>query len=249
MLSEKTALVTGSSSGIGKAIAVEFAEQGADVAVNYSSNEEGAREAATAVREAGQRPVVVGADVSDPDEAQALVETTREELGEIDVLVNNAGIYPRTSWEDVDWETVLRTLSVNVGGLVNVSRCVAPAMLDRGEGSIINMSSIWAVRGGVGNVAYTASKGAITALTRQMCAEFAPQGVRANVISPGAVETAINAEQREGEEYMERVTGAIPAGRWGQPADIAHMAAFLASDRADYVNGADLVVDGGVNAT
>lgn len=248
MTAGKTALVTGSSGGIGKAIATKFGEHGMNVVVNYASNQDGAKEAAETIRDAGGNATVVGADVSDPAEAQALVETAREEYGTVDVLVNNAGIYPRYDWESITWDRLQQVLSVNVGGLCNVSGHVLPEMADRGDGVVINMSSIWSQRGGTGNVAYTASKGAITALTRQMCAEYGGEGVRVNTITPGAIATPMNEARREDEEYLDRVTEGIPANRFGSADEIAGVALFLAGPDATYVNGADIVVDGGLLA-
>ncbi|MHB9287955.1 SDR family NAD(P)-dependent oxidoreductase [Halobacteriales archaeon Cl-PHB] len=249
MLSGKVALVTGSSSGIGRAIAEDFAANGADVVVNYHANQTGAEAAAEAVRGAGQQARVVQADVSDPAEAAALVETAVDDLGGLDVLVNNAGIYPRLSWDDLDWEQWSRTMNVNVGGLINTSKAALPTLRDQGEGAVINMTSMWAFRGGSGNVPYTASKGAIRSLTYQMCAAFAEEGLRVNAISPGAIATAMNAESREDDEYVEEVTSMIPQGRFGDPEEIATVASFLASDAGRYVNGAVVPVDGGLLAT
>lgn len=249
MLTGKVALVTGSSSGIGRAIAEDFAANGADVLVNYHSNQEGAEAAAEAVREAGQDVRVVQADVSDPAEATAMVEAALDDLGGLDVVVNNAGIYPRLTWDDLDWDHWTRTMNVNVGGLVNTSKAALPTLLDQGEGSIVNMTSMWAFRGGTGNVPYTASKGAIRSLTYQMAAAFAPEGLRVNAISPGAIATSMNAEQREDDDYVEAVESMIPQGRFGEPEEIADAATYLVSDAATYVNGAVIPVDGGLLAT
>ncbi len=248
MLSSKTALVTGSSSGIGQAIAEELGNQGADVTVNYRSNEAGATSTRDAIINSGQDAIAVQADISDWTDASELVARTRGELGDIDVLVNNAGIFPRHSWTEMerpDWD---RVLDVNLGGLFNMSKLVVPEMVGRGDGAVINLSSTWALQGGLDNAAYTASKGGIVAVTRQMCHEFAANGIRVNAISPGAIKTAMNETLREDQEYIERVVESVPAERFGTPEDIGHVAAFLASDRAAYIHGQNIVVDGGLTA-
>lgn len=248
MLSNKTALVTGSSGGIGRAIAEELGNRGADVTVNYHSNEEGAKNVRDTIIENGQDAIAVQADISDWDDANELVERTQEELGEIDILVNNAGIFPRHSWDEMtrgDWD---RVLDVNLGGLFNMSKLVIPGMVEQADGAVINLSSTWALKGGLDNAAYTASKGGIVAVTRQMCHEFAADGIRVNAVSPGATKTSMNEELRENQEYVDRVTEAVPAERFGTPEDIGHVVAFLASDRAAYIHGQNIVVDGGLTA-
>lgn len=246
MLESKTAIVTGSSSGIGRAIAEQLAREGADVAVNYYSNEEGATAAQETIEAAGQDAIVVQADVSEWDDATLLVERTRDELGEVDILINNAGVFPRHAWSDIEREDWDRVLDVNLGGLFNMSKQVIPPMVDRGSGAIVNISSTWAIHGGPENAAYTASKGGIIAVTRQMCHEFASDGVRVNALSPGATATSMNEELREDQAYIDRVEDAVPAGRFGEPEDIAHTAAFLAGPKAAYIHGQNIVVDGGL---
>ncbi len=248
MLEGKTALVTGSSRGIGRAIAESFARNGADVAVNHHPDDEPGTAVVSAVEAAGQAAIDVGADISDPRDAETLVDRTREKLGEIDVLVNNAGIFPRESWAEMDRAVWDRTVDVNLGGLFGVSRLVLPAMADRGGGAVVNMASTWGLQGGTVDPAYTATKGGIVAVTRQMCHAFAEDGVRVNAISPGAVKTDLNADRRADDEYVAEVEEAVPAGRFGEPSDVAGVATFLASDMAAYVHGENVVVDGGVTA-
>jgi NAD(P)-dependent dehydrogenase (short-subunit alcohol dehydrogenase family) len=248
MLEGNTALVTGSSRGIGRAIAESFADHGADVAVNHHPDDDGGAAVVAAVEAAGGSAIDVGADVSDPDDAGRLVGRTRDELGAIDVLVNNAGIFPRESWAEMDRATWDRVVAVNLGGLFGVSRLVLPAMADRGGGAVVNMASTWGLQGGTVDPAYTASKGGIVAVTRQMCHAVAGDGVRVNAISPGAVKTDLNADLRADDDYVAEVRDAVPAGRFGEPEDVAAVATFLASDMAAYVHGENVVVDGGVTA-
>lgn len=248
MLTDRVALVTGSSRGIGRAIAVEFAASGADVVVNYHSNEDAAERVAEAVRDRGREARVVRANVADPEEAAALVDTATDELGGLDVLVNNAGIYPRLTWEELTWDEWVRTLNVNVGGMFNVSKAALPDLLDAEQGVVINVTSMWSERGGTENVPYPVSKGAVDTLTLQMAARFAPEGLRVNAIAPGVIATDMNATQREDESYVEALTGMIPQGRFGDPEEVARVAAFLASSDASYVNGAIVPVDGALLA-
>lgn len=249
MLTDSVAVVTGSSRGIGRAIAEAFARDGADVVINYHTNEAGAQAAAETVRDSGRAARVIGADVSDPAEAAALVDVAREEFGGIDILVNNAGIYPRASWDDLTAAGWRETLAVNVGGLFNTTTAAIPAMKTAGEGVIINMTSMWADLGGTGNVAYTASKGAIKALTYQMATELTPAGIRTVAIAPGAIATDMNVEQRQDPEYVATLEGMIPEGRFGEPDEVGDLAAFLASPKAAYVNGAVVTIDGGLLAS
>lgn len=248
MLQDKTALVTGSSRGIGRAIAEAFAREGADVGINHLDDGDRAEETAAAVTDAGGSAVVVEGDVSDTDAADRVVDRTREAIGPIDILVNNAGIFPRLSWEEMSRGEFDRVLGVNLGGLFEISTRIVPAMADRGDGAVINMASTWGLQGGTVDAAYTASKGGIIAVTRQMCHAFAEDGVRVNSISPGAIETDLNADLREDPDYVAEVHEAVPAGRFGEPEDVANVATFLASPLAEYVHGENVVVDGGVTA-
>lgn len=249
MLSEQVAVVTGSSRGIGRAIAEAFAQNGADVVINYHSHGDQAEAAAETVRAAGQSARVVQADVSDPAEAAALVQVATDELGGLDILVNNAGIYPRVSWDELTRDAWQRTLEINVGGVFNTTAAALPGMKTAGEGVIINMTSMWADLGGTGNVPYTASKGAIKALTYQMATELTPAGIRTTAIAPGAIATDMNVDQRQDPEYLATMEAMIPAGRFGEPAEVADLAVFLASAKAAYINGTVVTIDGGLLAS
>jgi NAD(P)-dependent dehydrogenase (short-subunit alcohol dehydrogenase family) len=248
MLSGKTAIVTGSSNGIGRAIAERFGREGANVTVNYYSDEDGANAARDVIEDSGSEALVVQADVSRWDDSVSLVERTREAFGEVDVLVNNAGMFPRITWENLTRDEWDRVLGVNLGGLFNLSKQVLPRMADRGDGVVINMSSTWAIKGGPDNAAYTASKGGINAVTRQMCYQFAADGVRVNAITPGPVKTSMNEELREDPEYIKAVQESVPAARFGESEEIAGVAAFLAGPDAKYIHGENIVVDGGMTA-
>jgi len=243
-LTGKVALVTGAQQGIGRAIALALAREGADVGVNYLDDRGAADKVVQEVRGAGRRTVLVQADVAQPASAQAMVEQVVGELGGIDVLVNNAGVYPRVpllEMRESDWDLVL---DVNLKGGFFCAQAAARAMIAAGRrGSIVNMAS-QAIRGAVRGVHYSASKGGVVAMTRAMALELAPHGIRVNAIAPGLTDTA---QPRYGntEAELAVMASAVPLGRMAQPADIAGIAVFLASDEAGHVTGQTLHVNGG----
>jgi 3-oxoacyl-[acyl-carrier protein] reductase len=234
-LEGRTALVTGGSRGIGRAIAAELAKAGATVVIAYRS---GAEEADAAVGEIGCR--AIQADVSDSNEAKRLVE----EAGDVDVLVNNAGttrdgLLVRMS--DDDWRTVLDT---NLGGTFNTCRAVTRGMMKRRSGSIVNVSSIVGVRGNPGQTNYSASKAGIIGFTKALARELGSRGVRANVVAPGYISTRLTTELPE--ELQSAMLANTPLGRFGDPEDVAGAVRFLASDAASFVTGEVLLIDGGL---
>jgi NAD(P)-dependent dehydrogenase (short-subunit alcohol dehydrogenase family) len=240
----KIALVTGAQQGIGRGIALAFAREGADVALNYLDDRAAAETVAQQVRAAGRRAALVQADVARPSEVQTMVARALGELGALDVLVNNAGIYPRVPFlamRETDWDLVL---DVNLKGGFLCAQAAAQAMIDGGRrGSIINMAS-QAIRGAVRGVHYSASKGGVVAMTRAMALELAPHGIRVNAIAPGLTDTA---QPRYGssEEEIAAMGNAVPLGRMAQPDDIAAVAVFLASEDARHVTGQTVHVNGG----
>jgi NAD(P)-dependent dehydrogenase (short-subunit alcohol dehydrogenase family) len=240
----KVALVTGAQQGIGRGIALAFAHEGADVAVNYLDDRAAAETVVRQVRAAGRRSALVQTDVARPAEVETMVVRVRDELGAIDVLVNNAGVYPRVPFlamRETDWDLVL---DVNLKGGFFCAQAAAQAMIDGGRrGTIINMAS-QAIRGAVRGVHYSASKGGVVAMTRAMALELAPHGIRVNAIAPGLTDTA---QPRYGnsEEELAMMASAVPLGRMAQPDDIAAVAVFLASDDARHVTGQTVHVNGG----
>jgi NAD(P)-dependent dehydrogenase (short-subunit alcohol dehydrogenase family) len=235
------AVVTGSSRGLGRAIALRFASDGYDVAVNYHTSETAAEEVADGVREHGQDAVVVGADVSDPDGASRLVETAAETFGGVDHVVNNAGIDQHVYTESLSPDDFDHVMDVNVNSAFNVTKAALPYLeASDDDPSVTNVSSILAHTGAPIECHYAASKGALVSLTRSHAGDFAPD-IRVNAIAPGHIETDMTAD-RTPEEKAEEMAG-IPVGHFGQPEDIAEAAAYLRD--ATFVTGETLNVNGG----
>jgi NAD(P)-dependent dehydrogenase (short-subunit alcohol dehydrogenase family) len=246
-LSGRTALVTGATSNIGRAIAIAFAAEGAHVAVSGRNKERGA-EVINEIQMAGGKAYFIAADLDGSAEASRnlATEATRVLGGRIDVLVNNAGIYPGASTAATDEATFDRVYAVNVKSPYFLTAAVAPSMVERGSGVIINLGS-WIARLGIpiGSL-YSSTKGAMETLTRAWSAEFGPAGVRVNAISPGVIRTPTG-EPNDGaaDHPAERMMRGTPVGNSGTPDAIAHAAVYLASDEAAFVHGTVIDVDGG----
>jgi len=244
-LEGKKALVTGGSRGIGRAIALELARQGADVAVNYARNTEAATQVVAEIETLGRSAVALPADVGDFDKAAALVKAAIKALGRLDVLVNNAGITRDTlllRMQEADWDEVLR---VNLKGVFNTSKAAVRSMMRQRAGRIINISSVSGLMGQVGQANYSAAKAGMIGLTKSMAREFAARGITVNAVAPGLITTDMTAALDE--ELREQMRSLIPLGRFGVAEDVAHVVAFLASDAAAYITGAVLPVDGGLS--
>lgn len=240
-LQGKNAVVTGAGRGIGRAIATVLAAQGAAVAV-WDLNEAGAQETADLIAGAGGKAIVIAADAARADAVDAAAARIRETLGTVTVLVNNAGIsnyVPFTEMTDEAWD---RIIGINLKGPFLVTRAFVPEMLRSGWGRIINISSSSAQTGAPAMAHYAASKGGVIGLTKALAVEFADKGITVNHVPPGFVDTPL---VREGPIDVEAAAKTMPMKRAGQPADIAHAVAYLASEEAGYVTGQTLSVNGG----
>jgi len=248
-LDGKVAIITGGASGMGRVAGTMFAREGARV-VLADVSEEAAESAAAEVRAAGGDATAVAADVSREDDARRMVEHAVATYGRVDCLYNNAGIMPAAdhSVVDTDVDTWDRVMAVNVRGVFLGCKYAIPRMVEQRSGSIINIASFVAILGcSVPQDAYTASKGAVLALTRSLAVQFAPQGVRTNAISPGPIETPLLLDWLVKDEEAKRIRLARnPTGRFGKPEEIVHVATYLASDESRWTNGANLVIDGGI---
>lgn len=251
-LENKTAVVTGAASGIGRGIALELAEEGADVVVGDIDETPNLADETTPthelVREKGGEAIFVECDVSSSADAEALVKETVETFGGIDILANNAGIFPSGSIEEISDEDWNRTFNVNVNGIYNVSNHALPHLRESDEPRIINTSSQLGLVGLADSSAYCGSKGAITNLTRQMAIDYADENITVNAVNPGVIETSMTQGQLEDPEQREAIERNTLLPFIGDPEDIGRAVAFLASEDARYVTGHCLVVDGGWTA-
>jgi NAD(P)-dependent dehydrogenase (short-subunit alcohol dehydrogenase family) len=249
-LKDKVALITGAGSGIGREAALLFASEGASVVV-AEVDEKGGRATAASIVAAGGASLFVRADVSRAADAEAMVAATEETFGRLDVIFNNAGIFPDAdgsvvSTDEDTWDLVMR---VNLKGVFLGCKYAIPALLRAGGGSIINTASFVALMGAATpQIAYTASKGGVLSMTREIAVEFARKGIRANALCPGPVDTPLLAELLKDPARRQRRLVHIPPGRLAQAREIAQAALFLASDESSYVNGATFTVDGGITA-
>jgi NAD(P)-dependent dehydrogenase (short-subunit alcohol dehydrogenase family) len=241
----KVVLVTGAQQGIGRAMAIEFAAAGADVAINWLDDERAAEAVADQVRSHGRRALTVKADVAYIEQSQAMVAAAERGLGTIDVLINNAGVFPRVPFLEMtesDWDYVH---NVNLKGACFCAQAVARAMVAAGRrGVVINLTSGAAFRSSPRGVHYVASKGGVLSMTRAMALQLAPYRIRVNAIAPGLTDTA-QPRYGSGEAELAEAARAIPFGRMARPEEIAHAAVFLASDNAGFVTGQTLHVNGG----
>jgi glucose 1-dehydrogenase len=240
-------LVTGSSKGIGRGIAIRLAEEGADVVINYNTDPTGAEEALAEVQALGRRGVMIRANLGSVTEVRELVAQSAVALGGLDVLVNNAGIEKHAAFWDVTEKDFDAVVDVNLKGVFFATQAFVEQCKTAGRpGKIINISSVHEELAFPNFAAYCASKGGVRMLTRTLAVELGPLGITINSIAPGAIETPINAKLLNDPAKLQSLVRQIPLGRLGQPSDVAALAAFLASNDSDYATGTTYFVDGGL---
>lgn len=243
-LTDKVALVTGASRGIGRAIAVLMAKQGADVVVNYSGSEGAAQETVDAILALGRKAIKVKANVGNAEEVAAMVEEAHTAFGRIDILVNNAGITRDgllMRMKDDDWDDVM---NINLKGVYLVTKAVSKIMMKQRSGKIVNMTSVVGVTGNAGQANYSASKAGVIGFTKTCAKELASRGITVNAIAPGFIHTDMTDVLPD--KVKEAMVQTIPLGRMAEPEEVAVVATFLASDMASYITGQVINVDGGM---
>ena len=249
-LDGKVAVITGTAGGIGRATALRFAEEGASI-VGADVSAEANATTVELVEEAGGKMVGTIVDVSEPDSVAELFELAETEFGHVDVIFNNAGVMLPDDHDAVDTtdEVIDRTLAINVKGVIHGCRHGIPALRRAGGGSIVNTASFVAsVGAATPQIAYTASKGAVLALTRELAVVHAREGIRVNALSPGPLQTEMLMSVLDTDDKRNRRLVHVPMGRFGQAREMAHAALFLASDESSYMTGGNLIIDGGLTA-
>jgi glucose 1-dehydrogenase len=246
-LEGKVALVTGSSQGIGQAIAIHLAQEGADIVIDYRSHSEGAEETKSKVEATGRKGLVVKADLGLVSDVRRMVAEGIQHFGKLDILVNNAGLEKNASFWEVTEEDYDNVLNVNLKGVFFATQALVQHLIEtKRPGKIINISSVHEELPFPHFTSYCASKGGVKMMMRNLAIELGPLGITVNNVAPGAINTPINKSLLEDKEKLNAVIKNIPLGRLGEPQDISSLVAFLASSSADYITGSTFVVDGGL---
>ncbi|WZL74810.1 3-oxoacyl-[acyl-carrier-protein] reductase [Clostridiaceae bacterium 35-E11] len=243
-LSGKTAIITGGSRGIGKAIALKLAELGANVVVNYTSNPQKAEEVVKAVKNMGRDALALKADVSNSEEVQMFMKEVEKHFDTIDILINNAGITKDTllmKMKEDDWDQVV---AINLKGTYNCTKAVIRKMMKQKEGKIVNIASVVGIMGNAGQANYAASKAGIVGFTKSVAKELGSRGINVNAVAPGFIETDMT--DALSDEVKENLMAQIPLKQLGKPEDVANVVGFLCTDAANYITGQVLNVDGGM---
>lgn len=243
-LDGKTALVTGASRGIGRAIAIKLASEGASVAINYAGNAKAAEEVKSIIEAAGGKAMLVQADVSSAESVEAMIKEVVEAFGGIDILVNNAGITRDgllMRMKEEDWDAVINT---NLKGVFYCTKAVSKLMMKKRAGRIVNMASVVGLTGNAGQANYAAAKAGVIGFSKTMAKELASRGIIVNMVAPGYIDTDMTAVLSE--SVRETMVSGIPLGRAGTPEDVANAVLFLVSDAASYITGQVINVDGGM---
>lgn len=244
LLDGKTALVTGASRGIGRAIALRLAAEGARVAINYAGNVKAAEEVKAAIEAAGGTAILCRADVADSAAVEAMVADVAKEFGALDILVNNAGITRDTLLMRMKDEDFAKVLDTNLKGVFYCTKAVSKLMMKKRSGRIVNMASVVGLVGNAGQTNYAAAKAGVIGFSKSAAKELASRGITVNAVAPGFIGTDMTADLPE--SVKEKALSDIPLGRAGQPEDVANAVLFLASDQASYITGQVVHVDGGM---
>ncbi|MBE6050654.1 MAG: 3-oxoacyl-[acyl-carrier-protein] reductase [Clostridium sp.] len=244
MSERKSAIVTGGSRGIGKAIALKLASNGINIVLNYRSSEEEASKVEEEIKEFGVDVIKVKADIRKLDEVQELINKAKEKFGSIDIMINNAGITKDSlilRMKEEDFDSVV---DVNMKGVFNCLKCITPIMIKQKSGKIINIASVVGITGNAGQVNYAASKAGVIAMTKSLAKEIGSRGITVNAIAPGFIDTDMTEDLSE--KYREELKKSIPLKRLGKTEDVANLVEFLASDKSNYITGQTINVDGGM---
>lgn len=244
MLKDKVAIITGSNRGIGKEIAKKLAQLGANIVLNYRSNEEEATNVEEEIKAIGVEVIKVKGDISKSEDVENLISTAKERFGKIDILVNNAGITKDQlliRMKEKDFDDVI---DVNLKGVFNCLKAISPVMIKQRSGKIVNISSVVGVTGNAGQVNYAASKAGVIGMTKSLAKELGARGINVNAVAPGFIQTDMTNSLSD--KYKEQISNSIPLKRFGTTEDVANVVAFLVSDMASYITGQVINIDGGM---